>query len=170
MRVINIQTGLGLRINLDTVSNISVQGNVITFSNLSGPTPPAVTVNNVDYVLTQISKAMAGNASYTAIYDTGVVILASVAPQPFSLANDTVTVFGTGFAPSMAAGLFRVEDAVGGIDTNGPSMQITYVSSTQVTAVLASMGDGSYDATSYFYYTDPQGNVASNVIYAQVTA
>ena len=174
-----IGTNYNVPVNMDVVTNMVPTPSASTIAFVSGVTTIfTYTANNFTSVLSQI-YAFLSNASQTiltVVDGAPVPVLLSVGPQYFSLANDTITITGTGFTPGMQNpvltnpgsspaeydNVIHIEDAAGGTDSNGFCFQITYVSSTVITAKYLASGDADTSSPMLLYFSS-RGNI-SNVL------
>lgn len=106
--------------------------------------------------------AAASSAQSNSITSLTDLTLVSIAPDPFDIVTDTVTITGTGFLPN-AAYLLRIEDVAGGTDSDSYAMLCTYVNATTLTAVYLSPGNGDLGASVIVYLQNLFGTVSNTL-------
>ena len=150
--------------------------NVITFRNYE-VVLIAHACWNPNAVLVELQNFSKSSASVYTSVDPGVgYVITSVSPSVLIPAHtgSSIVVQGSGFVAA-SLGTIWVVDFAGGMDSNGVSFTPTFVSSTQLSAVWASNGDGGTPTGTpltgvpvMLYYMD-NGNVQSNFITVTLT-
>jgi len=157
----------GVRLQLANIVSYSLATETITFNMVGGGTVTYVDPNGLavraQTVLAAIDSALAGELAAGVIsIPVSPLVITSITPTSFDIATDTLTIIGSGFDQA-TLGKLHIEDVAGGFDFNGYYMNLTFVSSTQLTAVFGSAGDGVLSGGVYIMYKDTNGLI-SNVI------
>jgi hypothetical protein len=114
-----------------------------------------------------------GNEAISLIFtnkytNTIPVIITNISPNPFDMTTtNPITILGSGFFPALNMEI-HVEDALGGMDSDGYWMKATLVNSGEMTAVYGGSGNGVVGPSPgpmLVYYQDATGK-QSNVLNA----
>ncbi len=160
----------GKRVNLLNFSDWELSSYTITFTR-----PDSTTLTYADpfsdpiaaqFVLEQLDQISARGSNGAPVIGSPIRI-DSVLPSPFDVTSTTITIRGAGFLLA-AAGKLWVEDAFGGMDFNGFSLNCTVIDDTMMTAVYTSSGDATLLPTMLVAYKNAAGTV-SNILSATNT-
>jgi hypothetical protein len=136
----------GYRVNMAAVQSHVLSSATITFTYGSGSTygETYATAGAAQYALGQIDQILATPNPGVNVPGVGPYTITSLSPNPFDVSSPgsgVITIIGTGFTAANI-GTISFDDAAGGLDFNGYAWACTFVSSTEMTAVFSTVGDG----------------------------